>query len=318
MPAGFRLLKRELHPFWRIRVLIVALAIAPSALGEEAQTAAQRGEVVIRYWLSTGETKNSHNARAASPVLGNPTSVLTHENLDAHVLELAARTSFAGNGFVKGNLGVGRINTGSFDDEDYLAGQFKFLDTTSSVTEGDIAYGTIDVGFTPWSLQGGRSSVGLFLGFNQWTEEVDAYGITQTADPLGVGAGDLPDSVLVVSNKAQWRSLRLGVAASLAFSERGRLVADLAYVPYSKVRNEDSHHLRPDLGPVPNIIKEGVGAGVQLDAELRYVVLRRTTLGAGLRYWRLKAEHGTDNTDFPLVELISERIGVTLSLARTW
>jgi outer membrane protease len=302
----------------RIRVLILAAAFSSAALGEEAPGAAQPGELGIRYWLSTGETKNSHNARAASPALGNPTSVLTYENLDAHVLELFGQTTFAGNWFVKGNLGVGRITSGSFDDEDYLAGQFKFLDTTSSVPEGDITYATFDIGITPWVLQGGRSSVGIFLGYNQWTEEVDGYGITQTADPLGVGGGNLPDSVLVISNKAQWKSLRLGVAASLAFSERGRLVADLAYVPHSKVRNEDSHYLRPDLGPVPNVIKEGVGAGVQLDAELRYLVSPRTTLGAGLRYWRLKAEHGTDNTDFPLVELISERMGVTLSLARIW
>lgn len=302
----------------RIRFLILALALSPAASAEEAPGAWDRGEIAVRYWLSTGETRNSHNARAASPVVGNPTSVLTWENLDAHVLEIAARTSFAGNWFIKGNVGVGAITTGSFDDEDFLAGQFKFLDTTSSVPEGSITYATLDLGITPWPLQGGRGSVGLFLGYNQWTEEVDGFGITQTSDPLGLGGGNLPDSVLVISNKAQWKSLRLGLAASMALGERSRFVADLAYIPYGKVRNEDSHHLRPDLGPVPNVIKEGVGMGVQLDAELRYLIGRRTTLGAGVRYWRLKAEHGTDNVDFPLVELTSERMGVTLSLARIW
>jgi hypothetical protein len=300
----------------RIRILILALAFSPAALGEEAPPAAQRGELGMRYWLSTGETKNSHNAQAASPALGNPTSVLTYDNLDAHVLELFGRVNFAGNGFLKGNLGVGRINTGSFDDEDYLAGQFKFLDTTSSVTEGTISYGTIDLGIVPWSR--GRSTLGLFLGYNQWTEDVDAYGLTQTADPLGVGGGNLPDSVLVISNKAKWDSLRIGLAANLAFSERGQLAVDLAYVPHGKVRNEDSHYLRPDLGPVPNVIKEGVGTGVQLDLELRYAVSPRTLLGAGLRYWHLEVDHGTDNAVFPVVELISERFGVTLFVARTW
>jgi hypothetical protein len=147
---------------------------------------------------------------------------------------------------------------------------------------------------------------------------VDAYGVTQTADPLGVGGGNLPDSVLVISNKATWKSLRIGLAATAAIGERGQFVADLAYIPYSKVRNEDSHHLRDDLGPVPNVIKEGVGTGVQLDFELRYEIFRRTLLGVGARYWRLKADYGTDRTDFPLVELISERAGVTLSLTRTW
>jgi hypothetical protein len=247
--------------------------------------------------------------------------VLTWENLDANALELFGRQNFTGNWFLKGNLGIGRINTGSFDDEDYLANQFKFLDTTSSVTEGRISYGTIDIGLMPWSWQGGRSTLGVFLGYNQWTEDVDAYGISQTEDPLGIGGGDLPNSVLVISNKAKWNSLRLGLAASFALGSRGQLVADLAYIPYSKVRNEDSHHLRQDpsdLGPVPNVIKEGVGTGVQIDLELRYAFARRTTLGFGVRYWRLEAEHGTDNTDFPLVELTSERVGALFSLTRIW
>jgi hypothetical protein len=305
----------------RIRGLILALAFSPAALGQEAFPTAPRGELGVRYWLSTGETTNSHNAHASSALAGNPTSVLTYENLDAHVLELFGRRNFAGNWFLKGSLGIGRINTGSFDDEDYLAGQFKFLDTTSSVTEGTIGYGTIDLGLIPWARDGGRSTLGVFLGFNQWTEEVDAYGVTQTEDPLGLGAGDLPNSVLVLSNKAIWKSLRIGLAADFALGERARLIADLAFIPYGKVRNEDSHHLRQDpsdLGPVPNVIKEGVGTGVQLDLELRYPVVRRTTLGAGLRYWYLKATHGTDNTDFPLVELVSERFGLTLGLTRVW
>lgn len=307
----------------RIRALtriFWAALLAAGCQGALAQTdmpAARRGELGIRYWLSTGETKNSHNAQAASPAAGNPTSVLTYENLYAHVVEIFGRQNFADDWFLKGNLGIGRINTGWFDDEDYFAGQVKFLDTTSSVTEGEIAYGTVDLGVRQWSLEGGRSSVGLFIGVNQWREDVDAYGITRTVDTLGIFS-DRPNSVLVLSNKVTWRSLRLGLAGHLAFGQHGELIADLAYIPYSKVRNEDSHHLRPDLGPVPNVIKEGVGTGVQLDFELRYEILRRTLLGLGARYWRLKAEHGTDNGEFPLVELISERFGLTLSLARRW
>jgi len=302
----------------RVRVLAAAFWAAAFCAHAQEDLAPQRGEFGVRYWLSSGETKNSHNAQGASPLVGNPTSVLTYENLDAHVLELFWRQSFAASWFLKGNLGIGRVTTGSFDDEDYLAGQFKFLDTTSSVTEGTIAYGTLDIGVREWSLGAGRGTAGLFIGFNYWSEDLDAYGITQTEDPLGVGGGNLPNSVLVISNKAAWSSLRLGLVADIALGARTRLVADLAYIPYSKVRNEDSHYLRPDLGPVPNVIKEGVGSGVQLDLELRYALGRQTLFGAGMRYWRLKAEDGTDNTDFPLVELISERVGLTLSLMRTW
>ena len=309
------------------RSLVVALAVAVSP-ATFAQEPAPRGELGARYWLSTGETKHSHNAQGVVPSAGNPTSVLTYENLDAHVLEAHARLRFGGNWFLKGNAGLGKISTGSFDDEDYEAGQVKVLDTTSSVKEGRISYFTIDVGRYEWSLQGGRTTFGAFVGFNQWIEDVDAFGIRTTVDPLGMG-GDEPDSLLVISNKARWRSLRVGLAADVTFAPKTRLGIDLAFIPYAKLHNEDSHHLRTDpssvffLGPVPNIIHEGKGRGVQFDAELRHAIYRRTELGVGFRYWYLKSTDGTrrvnvDFPDVPLVEFYSKRAGLTLSLTHNW
>jgi hypothetical protein len=311
------------------RVFAVALLLAACA-GARAEVpawTAPRGEFGLRYWLSTGENKHSHNAQGVDPDFGNPTSVLTYENLDAHVLEAYARLRFGGNWFLKGNVGLGRINTGSFDDEDYLAGQVKFLDTTSSVKEGRISYFTIDLGRYEWSLQSGRTTFGAFLGFSQWTEDVDAYGIRRTVDLFNM-FDDEPDSLLVISNKARWRSLRVGLTADLALATKTRLGIDLAFIPYAKLHNEDSHHLRTaptSLGPVPNIIHEGNGRGVQFDAELRHAIYRRTELGLGFRYWYIDATSGTRNLpnrpdvpDLPLVEFYSKRSGLTLSLTHTW
>ena len=59
----------------------------------------------MRYWLSTGETKISHNAQGVDPTLGNPTSVLVYGNLDAHVLELFGRQNFRNNLFLKAAVG---------------------------------------------------------------------------------------------------------------------------------------------------------------------------------------------------------------------
>ena len=296
----------------------LALGVSSSVCGQELI----RGELGLRYWLSTGESKHSHNAQVLFPDAGNPTSILTYENLDAHVVEAHGRIRFADNWFLKGNVGLGRINTGSFDDEDYDVGQVKFLDTSSSVKEGSISYFTLDVGRYEWSLQSGRITLGAFVGFSQWTEDVDAYGIQTTVD-LSPPVFNLPDSVLVISNKARWRSLRLGLAADLGLTARTRLGIDVAYIPYAKLHNEDSHHLRSDLGPVPNIIHEGEGRGVQFDAELRYAVYRRTELGVGFRYWYLKATDGErklniDFPDLPLVEFYSKRTGLTISLRHAW
>jgi hypothetical protein len=308
----------------RIRVLIAFACISCAAAAQEPP-AAPRGDLGVRYWISSGETKRAHNAQSFDPTLGNPTSVLLYENLDANTIELFGRQYFGGGQWlIKGFIGLGEITRGSFRDEDFNAGQVKFSDTTSSVTAGDISYGAIDIGRNEWRLRDGRTLLGLYVGYSEWKEDMDAYGVS---DALGF-VGDVSRDVKVISNKVTWKSLRVGFAGNLALTERMRLDLDLALVPYSKVRNDDSHFLRQDptdLGPAPNIIIEGEGRGVQLDAELRYEIVRRTELGLGVRYWYLEANKATrrlpnrpDVPELPVTDLYSERFGATLSLRRVW
>ncbi len=307
----------------RIRVLIGTLLVAGGALAQEAAPAYPRGELGVRYWLSTGENKHAHSAQGVEPSLGNPTSVLLYENLDANALELFGRGHFARNWFLKGLLGVGRINTGSFDDEDFSAGQVKFSDTTSSVSSGWLSYGTIDIGHQ-WALRQGTVNLGVFAGYSQWTEQVEASGAT---DHLGFIGGDIDRSVQVIANKLTWRALRIGFAGQFVFG-RARLSADLAVIPYAEYRNEDSHVLREapnDLGPSPNIIHTGDGYGVQLDAELGYEVYRRTVVALGWRYWYMESREGKRTTpnrpdvpDLPMTELYSKRTGLTASVRYLW
>ena len=318
MPAGSTVLK-----FPRIQLLLLALAIAPAlgicplASAQEPWPTPRRGDLGVRYWLSTGETKISHNAQGLDPTLGNPTSVLVYGNLDAHVLELFGRENFRNNLFLKGAVGVGRINRGYLEDEDFDVGQVTSSQTTSSLRDGRIGYGMIDLGHQ-WVLREGAISLGVFGGFSQWTEEYEAFGATAT-----VGTINIDPSVNVITNKLRWRALRVGFSGQFIFG-RARLGVDVAAVPYARFYNEDSHHLRGDLGPVPNIIDEGEGYGLQADLELRYAILRRTELGVGLRYWHLRAREGTtnfhhfSNGETPIVEFYTVRTGVTLSLRRTW
>lgn len=303
----------------RIRVLILALALSSPAAAQEpaGEAAPERAELGVRWWVSTGEHKVSHNAQIIDPTLGNPTSILIWDNLDANSVELFGRQVFARHWFLKGFIGLGRLNTGSLDDEDFNAAQVKFSDTTSSVTDGSVAYGAVDVG-RQWAFgQGGY--VGLFAGFSQWTDDIDVSGITATTG----SSPALDDSVKVISYKVRWRALRVGVAGQAAVG-RARLLLDLAFAPYAEFRNEDSHHLRGDLGPVPNIVDSGNGWGVQSDLELRYAISKQTQLGLGVRYWYFEARDGT--TDFhnftdgrtPIVDMESWRLGATLSLRRVW
>lgn len=311
----------------RIRVLALAGALAASAAGAQEPPSRFRGELGVRYWYSSGIQKHSHTAEDAFPQFGNPTSVLTYANLDAHVAEIHGRQSFGERWFLKGVLGVGRIITGSFRDEDYFAGQDKFSDSISSVPEGWLSYGFIDIGRYQWILGERAHSFGAFIGYGQWTESVDAYGATFLDDDLGDGA-PISRGVKVITNKATWRALRLGITANVGLTERTRLTADFAFVPYATVRNDDSHHLRTDpgeLGPAPNIVITGRGRGLQVEGELRHEVVRRWDLSLGWRYWYLKATHGErtlpnfpDFPALPLVELYSKRFGAIVTLTRRW
>lgn len=293
-------------------IALVLLLAAPLARAEV--------ELGARYWGSSGMTRWAHNAQGAQPAFGNPTSILTYSNLDANAGELYGRTDFGERWFVKGTIGVGRINTGDFDDEDYFSGQVKFSDTTSSVKGDRIAYGGLDLGLEVWRSRSSREALAVFVGAQRWTERVNAYGVTATVG----GIGPIGNDVLVLTNEVTWTSLRLGLEGRAALGRGLRLTGEVALIPYARLRNEDSHHLRQspgDLGPVPNVITEGHGAGVQAEVELRWAFYDGFEVALGGRYWRLKSVSGTvsfGGGSFPLVFQESERSGVTLSLYKLW
>ncbi|HEY7241715.1 MAG TPA: hypothetical protein VH600_21255 [Burkholderiales bacterium] len=291
-------------------VVLFGLSLAAHAQGDE---------LGVRYWYSEGKTTRSHSAQDVFPSLGNPTSTLTYEDVTAHSLELHGRKNFGQGAFVKGNLGFGAVKSGSLRDEDFNRGQVTASDTTSTIKGQSLSYLTLDVGGDLWRF--GNGAGGLFLGYSYWYERLDAYGIVFNVPP--VGRTD-PDSLLVVTNEARWEALRVGFAGNWNLSAPTRLTLDAALLPYAHVRNEDSHWLRQsanDLGPAPNIHSNGTGYGFQLDAELRHAVERDWEIGAGLRYWWLRArdgQHTQAGFNLKLAELESQRFGLLLSLTHKW
>jgi hypothetical protein len=279
---------------------------------------AQDWEAGTRYWFSKSSTTRSHNAQGLVPALGNPTSVLTYDDLSTHAVELHGRRLFGRDWFARVNAGLGSIARGSFDDEDFLAGQVKFSDSTSSVRGNELVYATVDVGRNLWHTHQGAA--GIFVGYHHWYERLDAYGATFTVG----GGAPIPSSQPVITNEVTWRSLRLGISSVAELGPRTRLSLEAAWVPYARVRDEDSHWLRQDpadLGPAPNIFIEGRGQGLQLDLEWRHLLAGAWEVGAGLRHWWLRARSGSRDaagTSVPLTELESQRTGVTLGVARRW
>lgn len=286
----------------RIRALILssallALALSPvPAAAQEPFPEAPRGELGIRYWLSSGESKRSHNIQQTVPTAGDPSTVLTYENLDANSFELFARLRLGQTLFLKGNAGIGGINTGTAVEQDFALGQRLTAESVVQVASGRIGYFSVDAG-REWIILGrGRTVLGPFIGFGYWREEVEASS----------------NDVQVVSTQTAWSALRIGLAADLLLGPHTRLALDVALVPYAEVREED--------GP-RSIRIEGWGAGMQVDAEVRYMLRPRTELRVGARYWHLDADDGTrtaGSSSFPLVELASVRSGLTFSLRQVW
>lgn len=270
-----------------------------------------KNELGLRYWHSSGRTAWNHTAD--TPLLGDPTSVLTYDRLGGGNVELHFRRTLSGPWFARGALGLGEIQRGSLDDEDYFAGQVRFSDTASAVRGGALRYLTIDAG-TRVSGPTARFPLHLFAGYQYWSERLDAYGLANA--PGFFAAPGLGTNVPVVSNEVRWLSLRAGVGATHAW-DRFDLSLDVAFIPYADLHNRDSHYLRADLGGVPNIYMNGHGRGWQLDAEVRRRLTGNASLGLGLRYWVIEAG-GTVNfgggAPLPLNRIRSERGGITASL----
>jgi hypothetical protein len=302
------------------RILAIALLLTASAVAAEDPAPSQDGwQLGLRYWYSSGVARWSHNAQSIDPSVGNPTSILTYDDLTAHAFELHARKNLRHRWFVRGNAGLGGIRRGSFDDEDYAAGQLKYSDSTSRVKGDRLAYASLDVGRELWVTGEGNTTIGLFAGYHHWNERLDAFGATYTVNFLGSPSIDA--SVPVISNEARWSSLRTGVTFTTRMGRATRLFIDAAWIPYATLRNEDSHRLRSDFGPTPNLFINGRGYGAQLDLELRHAFSNEWELGAGLRHWWLRTSRGDVRTltfNAPLVELQSQRTGVTLSGIRRW
>jgi len=306
----------------RARRLVPAIILCGAAAGVAAQEPPEPTsdlEVGVRYWVGSGSTRRSHDASGISPLLLNPTSTLVYSNLDANTLELYGRKSFGERWFAKGNLGAGRINTGTFTDQDFFIDMgVPVMTQTVSAVSGKLQYASADVGRDV--LQLGEATVSLFAGYQVWSERLDAHGLSDSFGSFGIDP-----NTLVISNDLTWKSWRLG-AEMRAVRGRMRFSVEAALVPYAKYRNEDSHYLRQspgDLGPVPNVIATGHGWGGQFEAEVRrsYPELWGLEFGIGARYWKLDSEKGSQSQaglSFPIVNLESKRYGFTLSATKSW
>jgi opacity protein-like surface antigen len=304
----------------------------PASVKDAAPSVSSFGiEVGGRYWYSWGRHKYDLGLMKNDPVPDySLISRLTYDDTEASTGEAVMRVTAPWNLFAKGFVGGGSIASGRMTDEDYnipgdTVASIPYSNTISKVS-GDIpAYGTLDLGYDWWRERSYR--LGTYIGYNYYRETMGAYGVTQTANPLGplgpdVGGPIPPTGHAVITQEATWQSLRLGAAGDFRLAPGVRLSWDAAYLPYVSVDAEDRHYLGNTSGIASINPLRGHGTGAQLEVMLSYDLTERLSLGVGARYWAMWTSDGyftrTYSSDGPVppslprqhLKIETERLGV--------
>jgi opacity protein-like surface antigen/outer membrane protease len=281
-----------------------------------AQTSLWGWDVVIgsRVWFSSGKFQWNVGGLPGSPE-NSDVSRLTYDGLTSYAGEYFQRIDTPWGLFTKGNVGLGAINSGHINDEDWVLPFLTvvpYSNTTSNTSNGRIGYGTIDLGYDV--LRASGSKVGPFVGYNYFEEQWGTFGCSQIANPLSDCSPALPGSLEVGTQDATWQSIRVGINADMMLADRVKFSADVAYLPYVWMSGQDNHLLR-----ALTTFQQGTGEGVQLEAILSYFFTPYFSLGAGGRYWSMWTTSATGTSSCPgcgsvtqTANLSTERYGVFL------
>jgi hypothetical protein len=286
-------------------------------------------EVGARYWYSTGN--NRFAFANGMPLAGNPTSTLDWDRMQGHAGEGFFRIDHHPTHlYLKGLGGGGILHGGDIDDLDFLVDQINFSNTTSQVSGNFLTYGIIDLGYS-FDVPSAGVRYGAFVGYHYWRQRMTAFGLLCNADQVNnavcgpAGAIVVPFNTAVGIFDTTWNAIRIGGEARYEITDRFSISGEIAFVPYAWLTNDDSHLLRTDLGPSPNIITHGThGLGGELEAFLDYKVMPHFDIGAGFRYWGIYTTSGsvdfgpTFTPDFPLVRFSTQRYGLLLQAKATF
>lgn len=238
-------------------------------------------ETGARYWYSSGRFQKDLGS-TTDPALANIlNSRLTYDST-ANSGEFFGRLDTPLNVFVKGNIGAGSFSGGQMNDEDWVifGGTVPYSNTLSDPVKGSIDYATLDLGYD--FFRGAGYKLGAFVGYNYYKENKRAYGCAQIANQLSDCVPAISSSVLGITEDDTWKSFRIGVNGEIMITDRLKLGADVAYLPYVTFNGTDDHVLRALI-----IQESGTGRGLQLESILSYLITDQFSVGVGGRYWAM-------------------------------
>jgi hypothetical protein len=332
------LVARKLFAVWAPLVLLFSVVDPVSAQVEPAPSSL-KVDVSLGAWISTGDTRWSHNASSVSP-LGNPTSKLTYTDHTANITEVTVKVSSRSRWFGRLNFGYADIGGGRLTDDDFLAqdGGNPSLRTHSDIKNSSMFYVNVEGGGRILAYPNGRGALDAIVGFQYWHEEHKAYGVRQvscsgagsTVD-LGGGAflcpvGSVGASTLAITNVTSWYSLRTGIETEYRLTRWLGIHGAAILKPLSIFENQDTHHLRLSTFQNPSFTMYGIGVGADADAGLKFYVLKNLTVDLGYRVWWNRMVDGTwknhpvggGSQTYPLTQFQSLRHGATFGLTVTF
>ncbi|HXC67649.1 MAG TPA: hypothetical protein VN638_09530 [Nitrospiraceae bacterium] len=298
-------------------------------------------EIEMGTWISKGYMRWAHDASSVAG-LGDPTSQLTYKDVGTNVIELTGRAWLTPRWFGRLNVGGAAIGGGRLTDNDYgsVGGQRLFSSTNSDLSGDSLWYLNADGGFRVAEYPNHRGWLDLFGGFQWWYTKFHATGLMQvacdnSAVPPSLGLTCSPAGTVtnqgetVITNTANWYSLRAGASTEYRLTRRVSVVGTAAFIPLSIIDNKDTHRLRTSgpnaLQQDPSISILGWGVGANADAGLRLAVVKNVFVNVGYRVWWNYAIdgnvtiHGVNaSSEFPLTQFQSIRQGITASLSYTF
>ncbi len=344
MIRGVRVQANAFAVVWAVGVLGFGLAGTVSA--QMAPTPSSlKVDVSLGAWISSGDTRWSHNASSVSP-LGNPTSKLTYTDHTANITELTVKVSARSRWFGRLNFGYADIGGGRLTDDDFLVQDQgnPSLRTHSDIKNSSMFYLNAEGGGRILNYPNGRGALDGVIGFQYWHEEHKAYGVRQvscsvagsTVD-LGGGTflcpvGSLGASTLAITNVTSWYSLRAGLETEYRLTRWLSVHGSAMLKPLSIVDNQDTHHLRKDpitnrpIFQDPSFTMYGIGVGADADAGVKLYITKAISIDLGYRVWWNRMVDGTwkshltggGSETFPLTQFQSLRHGATFGVTASF
>ncbi len=308
----------------------IGAMVSVSAVESRAQESWPRVELSAGTWISVGDTRWAHNA-SSDPDLGNPTSKLTYKDVGTNVIDLTGKFWFSPRVFGRLNGGFADIGGGRLTDDDFGSGQRLFSRTISNVPDNNMYYINADLGGRVREFPNHRGWLDLFGGYQYWRTEHQAVGVGQVVCDPGAIPGFTCDAagtnsfqgVNVITNRANWHSVRVGASTEYRLTTRFSLLGTFAFIPISLLDNKDVHHLRGDLQQNPSFSMDGYGIGADADVGFRFMIMKHLAANLGYRVYYNRILDGDlsvhpavgSSESFPLTQFESLRHGFTAGLS---